>query len=66
MKLITASYLVCSILDSVTTAVENPDLSIIEDYDLSNAYPNPFSPSTTISYSIPKQSYVSLKCLAEM
>lgn len=50
-----------SILDSVTTAVENPDLSIIEDYNLSNAYPNPFNSSTTIIYSIQKQSYVTLK-----
>ena len=39
----------------------NEDLSPINSYSLSNNYPNLFNPSTTIKYSIPKQSYVTLK-----
>jgi len=35
--------------------------SVINEYKLSTCYPNPFNPSTTISYQIPKQSYVTLK-----
>ncbi|MFC2084961.1 T9SS type A sorting domain-containing protein, partial [Bacteroidota bacterium] len=34
---------------------------IIEKFVLVGAYPNPFNPSTTISYSIPKQSFVQLR-----
>jgi len=34
----------------------NPDV-----YTLFNNYPNPFNPTTTISYSIPKGSFVTLK-----
>ncbi|MGE5401959.1 MAG: S8 family serine peptidase [Ignavibacteriales bacterium] len=34
---------------------------IPKQYVLHNNYPNPFNPATTISYSLPKQSYVDLK-----
>lgn len=37
-----------------------------KNYILSQNYPNPFNPSTTINYSIPKQSYVSLKIYDEL
>jgi len=46
-------------LYSIVTAVDD-DLNPINDYVLSNNYPNPFNPSTTINYSIPKESLVSI------
>ncbi len=42
------------------TSVEN-SAKAIDDYTLDQNYPNPFNPATTISFSIPAQSDVSLK-----
>jgi hypothetical protein len=45
---------------SNSTEVKGMDNSPFR-FELAQNYPNPFNPSTTINYSIPKQSFVSLK-----
>jgi hypothetical protein len=43
------------------TQIENPVLGLLpKEYQLNNNYPNPFNPTTTISYSIPKVSLTKL------
>jgi hypothetical protein len=44
-----------------TTAVENDNSKKIVAYKLLQNYPNPFNPATTISYEIPKTSFITLK-----
>jgi hypothetical protein len=44
-----------------TRVDEDPISSIVQDYRLWESYPNPFNPSTTIQYDLPKAGYVSLK-----
>ena len=43
------------VVSSITTVNSSPD-----SYKLFNNYPNPFNPSTTINYQIPKNSFVKL------
>jgi hypothetical protein len=58
-----------SVSDTVTVTgtgtggagVENVEAAIPKVYQLYNNYPNPFNPSTTIQYDIPRQSKVVLK-----
>ena len=43
------------------TVVQGTELFWIDSYQLGQNYPNPFNPVTTISFSVPTQSFVSLK-----
>jgi len=49
------------VLNLNPTAVEQTNSDIPSGYELFNNYPNPFNPSTTITFSIPEDDFVSLK-----
>ncbi len=56
----TALSVVTAIIGTVTGSEENIT-NIPKEYKLGQNYPNPFNPMTTISYSIPKNDFVTLK-----
>ncbi|MGV8017984.1 MAG: T9SS type A sorting domain-containing protein [Ignavibacteria bacterium] len=45
------------------TYIDSNSAEIPKDYVLKQNYPNPFNPSTTIEFSIPKDSYVTIKII---
>jgi len=49
------------VLNLNPTSVEQTNSDVPSGYALLNNYPNPFNPSTTISFSIPTEEFVSLK-----
>ncbi|OGU60617.1 MAG: hypothetical protein A2455_07335 [Ignavibacteria bacterium RIFOXYC2_FULL_35_16] len=49
------------ITGELITGVQEPRVSVPLGYSLSQNYPNPFNPTTTINYSVPKQSFVTIK-----
>ena len=56
----TSLSVLTAIIGNVTGA-EEPVVNIPNEYKLEQNFPNPFNPTTTISYSIPKNSFVTLK-----
>jgi V8-like Glu-specific endopeptidase len=49
-----------SIIENTISSFEN-DNKIVDSYYLSNAYPNPFNPTTNINYILPKNTNVKLR-----
>lgn len=53
-------------IKSVISSVEKKNNEIPNDYGLKQNYPNPFNPTTTIDYSVPKQSFVCLEVFDQL
>lgn len=57
---VTSSVVEIPITLSVSTAVSNEEILMPNSFSLAPAYPNPFNPVTTLSYTLPRASFVTM------
>ncbi|MFA6440456.1 MAG: T9SS type A sorting domain-containing protein [Bacteriovoracaceae bacterium] len=55
------NFLALKIKQENSTGIISVDKNIPSNYSLSQNYPNPFNPSTTIRFSVPKQSHIRIE-----
>ena len=63
-EIVTKEFEFAVMPEDIMVSDSNGDLlnvSVISDFGLNDAYPNPFNPSTSINFSIGVDSYVSIK-----